>query len=296
MQQATREAPAAVRHLEVHPLTCGLGAELAGVDLRRVDDPSVYAAIRAALNEHGVVFFRDQPLSDEQFIDFGRRFGQLQPSEALKPVAGEDPVLHVVKKETPTQNWVVGGGWHSDHSYCEEPVMGTILIARQVPDAGGDTMWIHAGKAYDALSDGLKRTLEHLWAVHRKSNGRGGRYTPEGEIPSAMGPLEDEEAWHPVVTRHPENGRKVLFINPTSTAQFRGWTREESEPLLHYLARHCQRPEFMCRFRWRRNSIAFWDNRQTWHYAVNDYGASERVMHRLMISGPKPIPAASTPL
>jgi taurine dioxygenase len=277
------------RLIEVHPMGGAAGAELSGVDLATAPTDAVYAEIRAALNEYGVIFFRDQKLTNAQYVAFGQKFGELIASKFI-PTLPDFPLIAEIRKEA-DQTKNVGGNWHTDNPYREVPPMGTILLARQVPDYGGDTCFIHMGAAYDALSDGLKRTLASLRGVHSNAQVYGRLAKPDKQSNPAMINLDQaaQETTHPVVVSHPETGRKVLFVSPSYTARIDGWTEEESRPLLHYLFSHAQKPEFQCRFRWREGSIAFWDDRQTLHYAVNDYQGERRLMHRLMVAGLGPL-------
>jgi taurine dioxygenase len=168
--------------------------------------------------------------------------------------------------------------------------MGSILLAREAPDHGGDTMFASMYLAYEALSDGLKRTLEGLRAVHSSRHVFGDKapyHQNDLKGRLANSELAMQDAVHPVVIRHPDTGRKALYVNRNFTVQFEGWTVEESQPLLQYLYQHGTRPEFTCRFRWREGSIAFWDNRATWHHAINDYHGQRRLMHRITVEGAK---------
>jgi taurine dioxygenase len=163
-----------------------------------------------------------------------------------------------------------------------------VLLAREVPERGGDTMFASMGLAYETLSDGLKRTLEGLRAVHSSRHVFGAEAMERRtELKDRLGnpDFAIQDAVHPVVIRHPDTGRKLLYVNAAFTLRFDGWTAEESRPLLDYLYRHAARPEHTCRFRWRDGSIAMWDNRATWHYALNDYQGSRRLMHRITIEG-----------
>jgi taurine dioxygenase len=166
--------------------------------------------------------------------------------------------------------------------------MGSILYAREVPAVGGDTLFANMYLAYETLSEGLKQTLEGLRAWHSSRHvfGHGGRAQELQRDERVRNPdLATQDAVHPVVVRHPATGRKVLYVNSSFTVRFDGWTEEESRPLLHFLYRHAARPEFTCRFQWRAGSIAFWDNRSTWHYAANDYAGERRLMHRITLQG-----------
>lgn len=272
--------------LTVKPFTTALGAEIAGVDLSRPLDDETFAFIRTAYAERGMIYFRGQQLDDEQFQAFGHRFGSLTQSK-LYPhrVRGLDDLQVILKEEGAATN--NGGEWHTDQSFRRLPIMGTGLVARKVPASGGDTMWISMAAAFDALSDGLKQTLRGLRAFHTNDTEKQKLRRAElnrGKSPDEM--IVADEAIHPVVGVHPETGREVLYVNPHYTRRIDGWTEAESRPLLQMLFAHAQKPEFACRLRWEVGTVAVWDNRQTWHYAVNDYPGGERVMHRFMVEGP----------
>src|SRR6185437_1892525 len=166
------------------------------------------------------------------------------------------------------------------------------LLAREVPAWGGDTLFASMYAAYDALSDGLKETLQGMRAVHAKgraydaANSSGDRALSGASRTRLHEEAGALEAVHEVVPVHPESGRRVLYVSPQYTVRFEGWTASESEPLLRFLFTHATQPEFICRFLWREGSIAFWDNRSTLHYAVNDYHGSRRLMHRVTVAGP----------
>ena len=263
--------------IDVRPVTGNVGAEIHGVDLRGDLDDGTVRQIRQALVAHGVVFFRDQPIDAQRYVRFARAFGPVtMPSSGIiPPVRGSAEIAEVRKEPGQARN--VGGSWHTDQVYRELPSWGTMLLARRVPPHGGDTLFASLAAAFDALSEGLRRTLETLGAVH--SNAAVQARMKTGRAP-------DPDVVHPVVIRHPESGRKVLYVNPAYTIRFDGWTEAESRPLLEFLFQHGQRPEFACRFRWAEGSLAFWDNYQTWHFAVNDYAAGDRVMHRIVVNGP----------
>ncbi|HEV7268923.1 MAG TPA: TauD/TfdA family dioxygenase [Falsiroseomonas sp.] len=272
--------------IEVAPIAGALGAEIHGVDVSRPMDDALFAEIRQAFHDHSVIFFRDQAITPEQHIVFARRFGPVNVNRFFTAVPGY-PEIAEVRKE-PEQKKNIGETWHTDHSYDKVPALGSMLVARDVPDHGGDTMFASMHAAYDALSDGLKRTLEGLRAVHSSRHvfGPEARYHDtdlKGRLHNPDAATQD--AVHPVVIRHPDTGRKALYVNSNFTVGIEGWTREESEALLGFLYRHGQRPEFTCRFRWRNGSIALWDNRSTWHCAVNDYHGQRRLMHRITIEG-----------
>jgi len=268
--------------IEIRPAGGAVGSEIRGVDLSEPLLPSARDTIRETLADRGVVFFRDQSLTPEQHIGLARRFGEINVNRFFAHADGY-PEIALVQKE-PQQTRNIGGGWHTDHSYDQSPALGSILYARKVPPAGGDTLFASMYAAYDALSDGLKRTLAGLRAVHSSRHVFGVmREDMKGRFRNPEAAVQD--AVHPVVITHPDSGRKALYVNPGFTLRFDGWTDEESQPLLAFLYRHAAKPEFTCRFAWRNGSVAFWDNRSTWHYAVNDYQGEQRLMHRITIEG-----------
>ena len=268
--------------IDVHPASGAVGAHITGVDLSEPLPDAARDTIRRTLADRGVVFFRDQGLTPEQHIGLARQFGQININRFFTHADGYPEIALVVKEPDQTKN--IGGGWHTDHSYDQIPALGSMLYARQVPPIGGDTLFASMYAAYDALSDGLKQTLAGLRAVHSSRHVFGvvkedmkGRYrNPEAAV---------QDAVHPVVIIHPDSGRKSLYVNPGFTLRFEGWTDDESRPLLEFLYRHAAKPDFCCRFAWQNGSLAFWDNRSTWHYAVNDYHGERRLMHRITIEG-----------
>src|ERR1051326_230109 len=269
------------QHIRVMPASAYVGAEIGGVDLAKPLEDVLLGEIRHAFGEYGVVFFRDQNLSPEQHIAVAERFGPLDINRFFAHVPGY-PTIAEVRKE-PEQQRNIGGGWHTDHSYDEAPALGSMLYAREVPQTGGDTLFASMYAAYDALSDGLKATLEGLRARHSSRHVFGaGAMARRGDLNGRIGnpELATQDAVHPVVIRHPKTGRKALYVNPGFTLRFEGWTDDESRPLLDYLYRHAARPEFTCRLRWREGSLALWDNRSTWHFALNDYQGERRLLHR----------------
>lgn len=272
--------------IEVRPASGAVGAEISGVDLGGSLDEDAVVSIRQALNENGVVFFRGQNLTPDQHIAFAERFGAINVNRFFKP-SPSHPQIAEVRKE-PQQTTNIGGGWHTDHSYDEVPALGSILLARELPPRGGDTLFACMGLAYDALSPGLKETLRGLKAVHSSRHVFGAKSheaNPDraGRIVNPQ--LATQDAVHPVVIKHPETGRPLLYVNRGFTTRFDGWTEAESKPLLDYLYAHGSRPEFQTRFQWQEGSIAFWDNRSTWHYALNDYQGERRLMHRITLEG-----------
>ncbi|MBM3220129.1 MAG: taurine dioxygenase [Candidatus Rokubacteria bacterium] len=272
--------------LAVHPVAGALGAEVSGVDLGKLDEATV-AAIRRAWLEHLVVFFRDQDLSPAQFLAFARRFGEPIEYPFVKGLDDYPEIIPVLKLEHETINF--GGIWHSDTAYLERPPMASMLIAREVPPAGGDTEFANMYLAYETLSPGMQRMLARLVAVNSSAAADVSR-TREDRIKDSAraGAKKEYVAAHPVVRTHPETGRRALYVNVAHTVAFEGMTPEESAPLLQYLFRHQVRPDFTCRFRWRPGSIAMWDNRCAQHNAINDYQGHRRLMHRITLAGDLP--------
>ena len=274
--------------IEVRRIAGALGAEISGVDLRRPQTPEILGQIRRAWLDHGVVFFHDQSLAPAEFLAFAKGFGQPIEYPLVKGLDDFPEIVPVVKRENETVNF--GGIWHSDTAYLETPPMGTMLVAREVPPQGGDTLFANMYLAYETLSDGLRRLLDPLMAVNTSAKADVSR-TREDRV-REDGRTDDRAEYvaeHPVVRSHPETGRKALYVNVAHTQRFRDMTEAESAPLLAYLFQHQTRPEFTCRFRWRPGSIAFWDNRCTLHNPVNDYHGYRRVMHRITLAGDRPV-------
>lgn len=271
-------------HIQVKKLSAGCGAEVLGVNLTNLSNSDM-EAVRQAYVDHGVIFFRDQKMTPEEHIAFARRWGDIDINKFF-PADQQYPEIAEVRKEK-AQKTNIGGGWHTDHSYDQVPAMGSILLARELPTEGGDTLFANMYAAYEGLSDGLKETLSRMKAVHSNAAafGAGGFYKNTDQGAGFKGESLVGEAVHPVIITHPLSGRKSLYVNPGFTTHFDGWTLEESQPLLQQLFRHASRPEYTCRFQWHDGSIAFWDNRATWHYAANDYHGERRLLHRITIGG-----------
>ncbi|WP_149536056.1 TauD/TfdA dioxygenase family protein [Siccirubricoccus phaeus] len=270
--------------MQLRKLGAMVGAEIGGIDLAAPLDQGQVAEIREALAENGVVFFRDQHLTPEQHIAFAERFAAININRFFRPVEGYPQIAEVRKEPGQTKN--IGGGWHTDHSYDQVPALGSILLARELPEMGGDTLFASMVAAWEALSPGMRQTLSGMRAVHSSRHAFGNRQREEhkdGRYQNADQAVQD--AIHPVGLKVPGTGRTALYVNPSFTLRFEGWTDEESKPLLDFLYRHAQRPEFQMRFQWREGSIAFWDNRLTWHYALNDYQGERRLMHRVTLEG-----------
>jgi len=271
----------------VHPLAGAVGAELLGIDISGALSDETVNDVRQALLDHGVIFFRDQTLPPKHFLALAKRFGTPIEYPFVKGLDGFPEIIAVAKLEHEKVNF--GGVWHSDTTYLETPPMGTLLVAREVPDVGGDTMFANQYLAYDRLSSGMKRLLDGLTAISSSAKAdvtrtREDRVNSDG-TPAARTPLSAE---HPVVRTHPETGRRALYVNTAHTTNFVGMTEAESAPLLNFLFHHQIQPELTCRFRWQPGSVAFWDNRCVQHYPLNDYHGHRRVMHRITLQGDRP--------
>ena len=278
----------ATRSLEVHKIAGALGAEISGVDLARDLDDATITEIRRIWLDNCVVFFRNQDLSPARFLDLARRFGQPIEYPFLKGLDGFPEIITVAKLEQEKINF--GGVWHSDTSYLDIPPMATMLIAREVPPVGGDTLFASQYLAYETLSDGMKRLLDGLVALNASAKADVTR-TREDRLKDNQNPQarKDYVAEHPVVRTHPETGRKALYVNVAHTVRFKDMSEEESAPILDFLFRHQIKPEFTCRFHWEPGSIAFWDNRCAQHNPVNDYHGYRRLMHRITLKGDRPV-------
>ena len=268
--------------MQVSRIAGALGAEIHGVDL---SSEAPVEAIRRAFLEHQVIFFRDQRLTPAQLMAFARRIGKPVEYPFVKGLEGFPEVIEVKKLEHERHNF--GGIWHSDTAYLEIPPMASMLLAREVPPFGGDTLFASQYLAYESLSDGMRRLLEDLVAVNSSAKADVSR-TREDRVKEQSGEAREFIAEHPVVRTHPETGRKALYVNVAHTVRFKGMTDAESAPLLGFLFEHQTKPEFTCRFQWRAGSLALWDNRCTQHNPVNDYHGHRRVMHRITLAGDLP--------
>ena len=276
--------------LRIEPIAGALGAEVLDVDIARDLDDATVLALRGALLDHGVLFFRDQGLDVARHKAFAQRFGTLFLHPNIAGSKSDPAVIDIVRNPGDTK--IIGEDWHSDTPQVENPPMGSILYGVDVPPYGGDTLFANQYLAYEALSEGMKAMLAGVRAMHSDRRTAGpARNLAASNAAKARSDDEWREtvSFHPVFRTHPETRRKALYVNRQSTITFEHMTEAESRPLLEYLCLHAHRPEFTCRFRWRNGSVAFWDNRCTQHVAVNDTGMSRRVMRRLQIVGDKPI-------
>lgn len=277
------------RTISVAPVAGALGARIDGVDLASDLQPETVVEIRRAWLEHLVVFFRDQALGPDEFLSFAQRIGEPVEYPFVKGLERHPMIIAVAKLPHETTNF--GGIWHSDTTYLERPPMATMLVAREVPPYGGDTMWSNMYAAYETLTPGMQRLLEGLRAVNSSALADVSK-TREDRIRDSG--VEDGDAdqefvaEHPVVRTHPETGRRALFVNVAHTSRFAGMSEVESRPLLRYLFEHSVRPEFTCRVRWEVGTAALWDNRCVLHNPINDYHGFTRVMHRITLAGDVP--------
>jgi len=266
--------------IDLRPVSPNIGAEIHSLDLSRPLTEEVVAEVRAALCRHLVLFFPDQDLTPEAQAEFAGQFGEVTPAHPVLPsIEGHPKVLAIDGRED-RASW-----WHTDVTFLATPPLGSILHMREAPAVGGDTMWVSLQAAYDALGDPVRQMCDKLIAWHHDPwfaadvEAKGG-YSWDGEWNERLYPTT-----HPVVRTHPETGRNGLFVNSQFTRWLEGVSKLESDCLLEMLYRHCQRPEFSCRHRWKEGDVAFWDNRATLHYALDDYGDDIRVAHRVTLRG-----------
>jgi len=273
--------------ITINRIAGALGAEIGGVDLSQNLSDATIAEIRQALLDHLVIFFRDQDITPAQHIAFARRFSEPEEYPMLKGLDEFPEIVPVVK--LPHERINFGGIWHADTTYTPVPPLGAILVARELPPYGGDTIFANMYMAYDTLSDGMKAMLSGLKGVNSSAKADTTKTREDRLVTAGKEEAKKELVGiHPVVRTHPETGRKILYVNYGHTTRFENMTEEESAPLLNYLFAHQVRPEFTCRFRWRLGSVAFWDNRTVQHNPVNDYHGFKRVLHRISLRGTKP--------
>lgn len=261
-------------------------AQLANIDATEMEE------LRSGLATYGVLFFRDQELTPSDHIAFANGFGEIVLNKFFAPVEGYPDIAEVRKEPDQTMN--IGGGWHTDHSYDEEPALGSILVARELPQSGGDTLFANLHKAWVALPSSTKRKIKDLKALHSNVHiyGRDGYYAGTDMGKMLKGADDVGQAIQPVVIAHPQTGQEILYVNPAHTIGIEGWSEDDSNALLNELYDHVVQPEFTCTFDWQPGSVAIWDNRLTWHFANNDYDGERRLMHRITIAG-GPLSAAA---
>jgi taurine dioxygenase len=273
--------------MKIKRIAGALGAEISAVDLSQPISAGLAQDLHGALLEHLVIFFRDQPLSPSQFMAFAQAMGQPIEYPFVKGLEGWPCVIEVKKLEHEKNNF--GGIWHSDTTYLAEPPMGSMLLAREIPPYGGDTLFANQYLAWESLSDKLQSVLRGLVGLSSSAKADVTRTREDRLRTDAKDAAPTHlDAAHPIARTHPETGRQALFVNVAHTVGIEGMTEEESAPLLQYLFAHQVKPEFTCRFNWQPNSLAFWDNRCTQHNPVNDYHGFRRIMHRITLAGERP--------
>lgn len=287
MGGTTTTGRASTTRLEIEPVTAEIGAEVRGIDLREPLDDATVAELQAALQQHLVLFFRDQHITPAQHLAFAQRFGPISVAP-FGPKHPDHPEITVLDQTTPKGEGA--DSWHADNTFMPEPPMGSILRAVQLPPVGGDTCFASGYAAYEALSPAMQQFLDGKRAVHdisrmlRKAIANGQATEPFEQMQRMWPPFS-----HPVVRTNPATGRKCLFVNGNWTARIEGLTERENDVLLPMLFEQFHSPELQVRFRWREGSIAFWDNRWVQHYGVADYSGHRRVMHRVTIEGDRPV-------
>jgi taurine dioxygenase len=277
------------KHITVTPYAATLGAEVGGVDLAQDLPDEVIAEIRQALLQNLVIFFRGQALTPEQHLAFARRFGPLSLHDQVEGMDDYPEIIEVRKEPQDERNF--GGAWHGDVTYLEEPPLGSVLYALEIPQVGGDTLWANQYVAYETLSDGMRAMLDRLTVMHTPAKIFGlysKDWSKDSSVKTAPSEAAEFETEHPLIRTHPETGRKLLYVSGLYTPRFKDMTEEESQPLIDFLMQQATREEFTCRWRWQEGDVAFWDNRATLHYALNDYSGHRRIMHRVTIAGDRP--------
>jgi taurine dioxygenase len=275
--------------IDVKPIAGSIGAEISGVSMAQPLGNQAFQEVHDALMAHQVIFFRDQDITPAEHVAFARQFGGLH-IHPYAPSLEDHPEVLILKSSKANRS--AANAWHSDVTFQEEPPLGSILLAREVPDHGGDTMWANMYEAYEALSAPMKRYLEGMKA--RNTAGRANfekgydNLSKKEQDEIRVGRMGEEAVEHPIVRTHPVTGKKALYVNSIFTQKIAGVTSKESRAILDYLFDHLKKPEFTCRFRWEKGSVAFWDNRCTQHYAVADYGDATREMHRVTVNGDRP--------
>ena len=263
------------------------GAYITGIDLNDASASDV-ENVKSALGNYGVAFFRDQSITSENHIAFATRFGEININRFFTPLADYPQIAQVLKEPEHATN--IGENWHTDHSYDQVPALGSILVARELPQSGGDTLFVNMFAAYEALSNDMKTRLEGLTATHSSRHVFGVKAWEDEGGADKTGRLKNsdaatQDAIHPIVIKHPLSGKSALYVNPEFTVKINELDQSESESLLNEIYTHAQQPQFMHRFEWHAGSVAFWDNRATWHKALNDYPGQRRLMHRITVQG-----------
>ena len=290
MQAATN---AAFEAIEVERLSGPVGACVRGVDLTTPLSPQAHEEIWRAFLDHAVLWFPDQVLAPKQQASFAEHFGELGTYPFVTPVEDHDKVIPIIKEPDTKMNF--GGGWHTDTSYVAEPPSVTMLQAVQVPDHGGDTLFADMTGAFESMSTGLQAMLSELTGVYSAEmvHGKGGFYAdnPEADHPMDYGDkggVATRRVEHPIIRTHPETGRKSIYAGLAHCSHIKGMKKDESKVILQWINEYATKAEFVTRLKWQSGSLAMWDNRRVFHYALNDYAGHRRHMHRVILKGDKP--------
>ncbi|PKM29387.1 MAG: taurine dioxygenase [Gammaproteobacteria bacterium HGW-Gammaproteobacteria-11] len=279
-------------HFRVKPVAGSLGADIHDIDLNNLSEAG-QAALRQALMDHQVLYIRDQSLSVSQLEAVSQRFGEFGVEPYVTPMADHPHVVHVLKEAGEGTPFVFGGAWHSDWSFQARPPAFTLLYGHDVPEVGGDTLFNSMYLALEWLSPAMRQMLHGLNGVHSPEFGYGPNAKHNAGLESMQiryGENVDHDVrCHPLITRHPETGRNVLFANPAYTLGIEGMKPEESRPLLDYLFSVATAPAFCVRMRWTPGTLAIWDNRCVWHQPVSDYFGTRREMFRTTVVGEPPV-------
>lgn len=280
----------------IEPVTPALGARVHDIDVGKLDDAG-FERLYAAWLEYKLLFIDPQSIDLATLEAFSRRFGELMQLPYIRPHPQYPYIIRVLKQADEVDMGVFGGEWHSDFSFLPAPPRASILLAEQVPACGGDTLWVDMVTALARMPAELRTELDGRDAIHcgtpygvKHAPAPDTRFTGSIEI-ERNNPEADAETRHPAISRHPETGATMLFVNPTYTTRIEGLAAAVSEALLDAVYRHCTRPEFGCRFKWQPGALVIWDNRNTMHYAVNDYDGHRRCLYRTTIAGGAPLPA-----
>ena len=259
-------------NMQVKQISTALGAEITGIELSKVSDDQV-EEIKSLLTEHKVIFFPGQNITQDEHVEYGSKFGELEGHPNLK----NKRVTHLKICELAASTGGIADEWHTDITFQDSPAIMSVLHMVKCPELGGDTMWSNLNAAYEALSDPIKDLCEGLTALHDAR--------PHGK--------PEKTAIHPVVRLHPVSGKKVLYVNEHFTRRIVEMTMDESDMLLSHLTKWVTQPQFTVRYHWTEGTIAMWDNRSTQHYVVNDFDG-ERIIQRVTVMGDK-VNASSNP-
>ncbi|MFK7914400.1 MAG: TauD/TfdA dioxygenase family protein [Pseudomonadales bacterium] len=280
-------------YLTATPLSGPLGAAITDINLAQCLTADTVAELRSAFNHYGLLWFPGQSLAPEQQADFAERFGELEDYPFITPLAEHSKVIPIIKEPDTRMNF--GGGWHTDTSYLPKPPSITMLQAIEVPKHGGDTLFADMALAFESLSPGMRTLLDGLRGVYTADlvHGKSGMYSKQAgaDHPMDYGDSDNvapREVEHPIIRTHPETGRKSIYAGLAHCARIRGMTTEESKVLLEFINQFATRAEFVTRLQWQPDSLAMWDNRRLFHYALNDYPGQRRHMHRVTIQGDAP--------